>query len=54
MGIHKLKINKKKIKYKKIMVPGVFEIPFVIVKNIKNFDAFIALGCVIKGGNSTF
>tara|TARA_B110000438_G_scaffold75255_1_gene75383 strand:+ start:1326 stop:1763 length:438 start_codon:yes stop_codon:yes gene_type:complete len=53
-GYNKLKINKKKIKYKKIMVPGVFEIPFVIVKNIKNFDAFIALGCVIKGETPHF
>ena len=34
---------------KVINVPGVFEIPVVISKNIKKFDGFIALGCVIKG-----
>ena len=31
-----------------IKVPGVFEIPTTISKNIKKYDAFIALGCVIK------
>ena len=34
-----------KIKY----VSGTFEIPNIISKNIKKFDAFIAIGCVIKG-----
>ena len=38
----------------KIDVPGVFEIPFVLRKNIKKFDAFIALGCVIKGKTPHF
>ena len=37
-----------------ITVPGVFEIPVVISKNIKKFDAFIALGCVIKGETPHF
>ena len=32
-----------------ISVPGVFEIPVTIAKNIKKYDGFIALGCVIKG-----
>ena len=32
-----------------IKVPGVFEIPVTISKNINKHDAFIALGCVIKG-----
>lgn len=40
--------------YKKIFVPGVFEIPFIISKNKKKFDAFIALGCVIKGETPHF
>ena len=40
---------KKNTKFKKIIVPGVFEIPVIISKNIKKYDAFIALGCVIKG-----
>ena len=37
-----------------INVPGVFEIPVVISKNIKKFDAFVALGCVIKGETPHF
>ena len=39
---------------KVIDVPGVFEIPVTISKNIKRFDAFIALGCVIKGQTPHF
>ena len=35
-------------------VPGVFEIPIVIRKNIKKFDGFVALGCVIKGQTPHF
>ena len=41
--------NKKIIK-----VPGVFEIPVTISKHLKKFDAFIALGCVIKGQTPHF
>ena len=37
-----------------IEVPGVFEIPVTISKNIKKYDAFIALGCVIKGQTPHF
>ena len=37
-----------------INVPGVFEIPVTISKNLKKFDAFIALGCVIKGETPHF
>ena len=46
--------HKKKIKTNIIFVPGVFEIPHVISKNLKKFDAFIALGCVIKGETPHF
>ena len=35
-------------------VPGVFEIPIAIRKNINKFDAFVALGCVIKGQTPHF
>ena len=41
-------------KIKIIYVPGVFEIPVTIAKNIKRFDGFIALGCVIKGKTPHF
>ena len=45
----------RKISTIKIMnVPGVFEIPVTISKNLKKFDAFIALGCVIKGQTPHF
>ena len=37
-----------------ISVPGVFEIPVVISKNLKKYDGFIALGCVIKGQTPHF
>ena len=43
-----------KFSIKVIKVPGVFEIPVVISKNIKRYDAFIALGCVIKGQTPHF
>ena len=49
-----LKKLPKKFKVKIIKVPGVFEIPVTISKNIKKFDAFIALGCVIKGQTPHF
>tara|TARA_B100000953_G_C17693963_1_gene316528 strand:+ start:70 stop:465 length:396 start_codon:yes stop_codon:yes gene_type:complete len=47
-------LHDKKIKYKFIKVPGVFEIPVIIAKNIKKYDGFIALGCVIKGETPHF
>ena len=48
------KILPKKSKIKIINVPGVFEIPITISKYLKKFDAFIALGCVIKGQTPHF
>jgi len=39
---------------KTINVPGVFEIPVTISKNIRKYDGFIALGCVIKGQTPHF
>jgi len=49
-----LKLISKKYKIKIINVPGVFEIPVTISKNLKKYDAFIALGCVIKGQTPHF
>ena len=37
-----------------LVVPGVFEIPVIISKYIKEYDGFIALGCVIKGETPHF
>ena len=55
-GLLKSAINllPKNSKIKIINVPGVFEIPVTISKNIKKFDGFIALGCVIKGQTPHF
>ncbi len=39
---------------KKVYAPGVFEIPVIISKLIKKYDAFVALGCVIKGQTPHF
>ena len=44
----------KSLNVKVIEVPGVFEIPIIIKNNIKKYDAFIALGCVIKGQTPHF
>ena len=48
------KINLNNFSLKVIRVPGVFEIPITISKNIKRYDGFIALGCVIKGETPHF
>ena len=55
-GLYKSAINKlpKNSKIKVINVPGVFEIPVTISRNINKFDAFLALGCVIKGKTPHF
>ena len=49
-----LKLIPKSNFIKIIKVPGVFEIPVSISKNINKYDAFIALGCVIKGQTPHF
>ena len=47
-------LKKEKFQISILGVPGVFEIPFSIRKNIKKFDGFIVLGCVIKGETPHF
>ncbi len=53
-----VKSTKKEIKnlynIKTIYVPGIFEIPVTISKNIKKYNGFVALGCVIKGKTPHF
>lgn len=48
------KLTSSKFSVSIVVVPGIFEIPIAIRKNIKNFDGFIALGCVIKGQTPHF
>ena len=45
---------KKAFIIKVIYVPGVFEIPVTISKNINKYNGFIALGCVVKGKTPHF
>ena len=45
---------KNKCAIKVINVPGAFEIPVTISKNLNKFNGFIALGCVIKGQTPHF
>ena len=47
-------LKKEKINLSIVNVPGVFEIPVAIKKNIDKFDGFVALGCVIKGKTPHF
>ena len=48
------KLQNSKTKVSIIEVPGIYEIPIAIRKNIKKFDGFVALGCVIKGQTPHF
>ncbi len=50
----KLILKRNKVKISRVNVPGIFELPLIIKKNIKKFDAFVALGCVIKGKTPHF
>ena len=53
-AIEEYKNSKKKYRIKIVSVPGVFEVPVVISKNIKKYDGFVAIGCVIKGETPHF
>ena len=45
---------KVKFKVSILDIPGAFEIPIAIRKNINFYDGFVALGCVIKGKTPHF
>ncbi|RYY71458.1 MAG: 6,7-dimethyl-8-ribityllumazine synthase [Chitinophagaceae bacterium] len=54
-------LQQNKIAFKKILVPGAFEIPFAIKdfwskagEIVPKPDAFIAIGCVLRGGTPHF
>ena len=47
-------LEKKNITASVIKVPGAFEIPVMIARNIKKYDGFIAIGCIIKGETPNF
>ena len=42
------------IQYQNIPAAGSFEIPSLISKHIDKFDAFVAIGCIIKGNTPHF
>jgi len=49
------RLKKNKISnFQIITVPGTFEIPVVVSNLIDNYDAFVVLGCVVKGQTSHF
>ena len=50
----KKKLLKGKFKASVLNIPGAFEIPISIRRNINKFDGFVALGCVIKGQTPHF
>ncbi len=50
----KKKLLNAKFKVSILDIPGAFEIPIAIRKNIKKFDGFVAIGCVIKGQTPHF
>ena len=50
----KKKLLSAKFKVSILNIPGAFEIPIAIRKNINKFDGFVALGCVIKGQTPHF
>ena len=42
-------LKENKIYFEIIDSPGSFEIPYIINRNLKFYDGFIALGCIIRG-----
>ena len=52
-AVSKLKENKI-FNFQIIKVPGTFEIPVVVSNLLDKFDAFVVLGCIIKGETPHF
>ena len=50
--LNTLKLKKNSINI--IKVPGTFEIPVIISKNLNRYNGFVVLGCVIKGETPHF
>ena len=50
----KKELIKRNFKTYILEVPGVHEIPFSLRNNIKKYDGFVVLGCVIKGQTPHF
>ena len=49
-----IELKKRKIFFTILEVPGAFEIPVVVARNIKRYDGFIAIGSIIKGETPNF
>ena len=47
-------LKRNKVTFKILEVPGAFEIPVTISRNINKYDGFIALGSIIKGETPNF
>ena len=47
-------LDKNKVLYDTLCCEGAFEIPVTIARNIKKYDAFIAIGIIIKGETPNF
>ena len=41
-------------KFDTVKIPGAFEIPVTIARLAKQYDGFIAIGCIIKGETANF
>ena len=52
-AVKKLK-SKKNTNFKIVRVPGTYEIPVIVSNLVNKYDAFVVLGCVIKGQTPHF
>ena len=48
-GAKKYLQDKTEVDIHEAIAPGAFEIPYIINNRLEHFDAFIALGCIIRG-----